>query len=103
MKRLSMDTIFNRLARQASVLLATLCFLAVSTLALAHGHTDAKSVDESHCAMCMAVHSSTHAVATPNVILCFMAVETPFLASPKSLLGAFASFSLNHDRAPPAR
>lgn len=98
-----MDRILNRFGRQALVLLATVCFLAVSTLALAHGHTDSKSADESHCAMCMAVHSSTHAVATPNVTLCFTAVESPFLTSPKSLLVTFSWPSLNQDRAPPVR
>ena len=74
-----MDSGFNRFARQALVFLATLSFLAVSTLALAHGHPDAKSADESHCAMCMAMHSTTHAVATPDITLIFTAVENPFL------------------------
>jgi hypothetical protein len=97
-----MSSFFNRFARQALVFLATLCFLAVSTLALAHGHTDAKLVDEFHCPMCMAVHRSTHAVAAPNVTLSFTAVETPFLAAPRSLLLAFAWPTLTQDRAPPS-
>ena len=97
-----MDSGFNRFGRQALVLLATLCFLAVSTLALAHGHPDTSSADESHCAMCMAIHSTTHAVATPDITLSFTAVETPFIASPKSLQLAFAWPTLNQDRAPPS-
>lgn len=97
-----MENFINRFARQALVFLATLAFLAVSTLALAHGHTDAKSVDESHCAMCMAVHSATHVVATPIVTLFFTVVENAFLIPPKSFLVSFAWPSLNQDRAPPS-
>jgi hypothetical protein len=97
-----MNSVFNRFARQALVFLATLCFLAVSTLALAHGHADAKLADEFHCPMCMAVHRSTHAVAAPNVTLSFTAVKTPFLVARRSLLLAFASATLTQDRAPPS-
>ena len=97
-----MDNVSNRLARQLLVLLATLAFLAVSTLTLAHGHVDSKSADESHCAMCMAVHSATHAVATPIITLFFTVVENSFRAPLKSFLIAFASPNLNKDRAPPS-
>ena len=100
--RLSMNTALNRFARRALVVLATLCFLAVSTVALAHGHTDAKSVDESHCAMCMAVHSATHVVATPSITLIFTAVENPLLVLCKNSIVSFAWRSLNQGRAPPS-
>jgi hypothetical protein len=97
-----MHNVFNRFPRQVLVFVATLVFLAVSTLALTHGHGDSKSVDESHCAMCMAVHSATHVVATPIITLFFTVVEDPFLAPLKSFLVAFAWPTLNKDRAPPS-
>jgi hypothetical protein len=97
-----MDNVFNRLARQLLVLLATLVFLAVSTLALTHGHVDSKSADESHCAMCMAVHSATHVVVTPIITLFFTAVEDSFLTPRNSFLIAFAWPTLDKDRAPPS-
>jgi len=97
-----MDNAYNRFARRALVLLATLAFLVVSTLALAHGHTDAGSGDESHCAMCMAVHSATHVVATPNITLIFTAIKGPSLVPSKNFLVSFARISLNQDRAPPS-
>jgi hypothetical protein len=92
----------NRLTRQVAFLLATLAFLVVSTAALTHGHPNWKSPDESHCAMCMAVHSSTHAIATPIVALYFTTVQNRFLVSPKSVLLSYAPPALNQDRAPPA-
>jgi hypothetical protein len=97
-----MDNVFNRSARQFLVFAATLVFLAVSTLTLTHGHVDSKSADESHCAMCMAVHSTTHVVATPIITLFFTVVENPFRTPLKSFLIAFASPTLNKDRAPPS-
>jgi hypothetical protein len=99
---LCMGNFFNRLARRVSIFVATLAFLAVSTLTLAHGHVDSKSADESHCAMCMAVHSATHVVATPIITLFFTAVEDPFLTPLKSLTIAFAWPTLDKDRAPPS-
>jgi hypothetical protein len=96
-----MDNIYNQIARRSFALLATLAFLVVSTLALIHGHTDAKSVDQSHCAMCMAVHSSTHVVATPNTTLIFTALEGPSLVPSKNFSVSLACINLNQDRAPP--
>jgi hypothetical protein len=97
-----MRNLSNRFARQTIVLIATLTFLAVSTVALAHGHADAKSVDESHCAMCMAVHSATHVVATPSITLIFTAVENPLLVLCKNSIVSFAWHSLVQGRAPPS-
>ena len=97
-----MTNLLNRFARQALVLLATLVFLWVSTLALAHNHTCSKSGDESHCAMCMAVHSSTHAIETPVIALFFTAVGDPFPVRSKSFLITLPCPALNQDRAPPS-
>jgi hypothetical protein len=96
-----MGNIRNRAAGQVLVLLATLAFLTVSTIALAHGHTHAQSVDESHCATCMAVHTATHVVGAPTIALCIMAVENPLCIPPKSFPVPFVWLSLNQYRAPP--
>jgi hypothetical protein len=97
-----MGNLRNRAAGQVLVLLATLAFLMVSTLALAHGHTGARSAGESHCAMCMAVHSATHVVGAPTVELCITAVEGPLCIPPKSFQVSFVWLSLNQYRAPPS-
>src|SRR5260370_33089397 len=97
-----MHNVFNRFPRQVLIFVTTLVFLAVSTLALTHSHGDSQSVDESRCAMCMAVHSATHVVATPIITLFFTAVEEPFLAPLKNFLVAFAWSTLNKDRSPPS-
>jgi hypothetical protein len=92
----------DHLARQVSLFLATLAFLVVSTTALAHSHPNWKSADGPHCAICMAVHSSTHAIATPVVTLYFGAVQSSAVVSPKGFLLAYAPPALNQDRAPPS-
>jgi hypothetical protein len=90
-----------RAVGQVLVLLATLVFLTVSTLALAHGHTHAQSADESHCAACMAVHSATHVVGALVIALCITPVENPLCIPPKSFPVSFVWLSLNQYRAPP--
>lgn len=96
-----MGDLFRRFTRQLLVFLATLAFLAVSTAALAHGHPDAKSIDESHCAMCMAIHSTTHVVAVSAVLLFFGTVRTAFLVPSESFALALVETLLIQDRAPP--
>jgi len=91
----------NAVTRRVLVVLAILAFLTVSTAALAHGHPGRGSVDESHCAMCMAVHSATHAVATSIASLSFTAVQTAFLVPSSSPTFAFVQPLLTQDRAPP--
>ena len=93
---------FHRLARQALVFPAILAFLAVSTVALAHRHSDTKSVDGSPCAMCLATHSATHLVVTPIITLHFTGVHNPLLVAAKSSLLALEWPAVNRDRAPPS-
>jgi hypothetical protein len=97
-----MGKLSNRSARQILVFLAVLAFVVVSSVVLAHGHPDARSVDESHCAMCMAVHSATHVVATPIITLYFAAIESQVLFRPTASFVACALPLLNQDRAPPS-
>lgn len=92
---------FTSVLRQGMVFLAILAFLAVSTAVLAHGHAVGKSADESHCAMCMAVHSTTHAVASPVALLYFAPIQTAFLAPSDRLVLSFAQSLPIQGRAPP--
>jgi hypothetical protein len=92
----------TKCARWALVIPLTLAFLAVSTAALAHIHADSNSVDESHCPMCMAVHSSTHVVDTPSITFAFTEIYTPLLTSPQTLFLSVVWDNSNHDRAPPS-
>jgi hypothetical protein len=96
-----MDNLLNRSVRQVLVSLAAVTFLVVSTIALAHGHTDGRSADTLHCAMCMAVHSATHVVRAPMIALSITAVEDPLCIPPKSVPVPFVWPTLNQYRAPP--
>jgi hypothetical protein len=96
-----MNNLLNRPVRQVLVLLATLAFVMVSTLAMAHGHTGARSADESHCALCMAVHRATHVLGTPMIALSITAVEDPLWIPPKIFSVPFVWLALNQYRAPP--
>ena len=96
-----MGDLLSRITRYLLVLLAALAFLTVSTAALAHGHLTAKSVNESHCVMCMAVHSTTHVVAVSVVLLFFGTAQTAFLVPSESFTLALVQTLLIQDRAPP--
>ena len=87
--------------RRALAILAVLAFLTVSTVALTHSHSDASSVSESHCALCMAVHNATHVVATSIVTLYFSPVQAAFLFPSNTFTISFVQPPLNQDRAPP--
>ena len=91
----------NAITRRTLVFLATLAFLTVSTAALAHGHLNEKSVNESHCAMCMAVHTATHAVASSIFMLCFAAIQMALLVPSGSSSFAIVQSLLTQGRAPP--
>jgi hypothetical protein len=89
------------LARQGFGLLATLAFLTVSTVALAHSHQDVNSADESHCVMCMAVHGATHLIAAPGVALHFAPVQVPLLVFAERINLPFVEQFAIQGRAPP--
>jgi hypothetical protein len=91
----------NPFTRRVSVVLAILALVAVSTAAVAHGHLDANSADESHCSLCMAVHAAKQVVITPVVALCFTAVQTDILIPSRSSAIVFVQPLLTQDRAPP--
>ena len=92
---------FNPFTRRVLIIVVTLALLTVSTAALAHGHLDTKSSDESHCAMCLAVHSATHLVGTAIVSLHFTIIQTAVVVRPELSTLAFVESLSNQDRAPP--
>lgn len=96
-----MGDFLRRVPRSLLVFLAGLAFLTVSTAALAHGHPDAKSVDESHCPMCMAVHSTTHAITVSAVLLVLATAYTALLVPSERRGLAFVQTLLIQGRAPP--
>jgi hypothetical protein len=99
--RCSVRKSFTSVVRQAVVLLVTLVFLAVSTAALAHGHAVGKSAEESRCALCMAVHSTTHVVAGPVVMVHFVPIQTALFVSSDRLVLSSAQSLPTQGRAPP--
>lgn len=91
----------NRFTRQTFVFLAILAFVVVSTTALAHSHPDVNSADESHCAMCMAVHGATHLIAAPGIALHFAPVQVALLVFAERIrLPLVEQFAIQ-GRAPP--
>ena len=93
-----MSTLF---IRRAFTMLAVLAFLTVSTVALSHSHSVANAASETHCTICMAVHSATHAVAPSVAALYFLPVQIALLLSSKSCVVALVQPCPNQDRAPP--
>lgn len=91
----------NRFLRQVMIVFAILALVAVSTVAMAHGHLGAKSATESHCPLCMAVHNAKHAVAAPVATPCFAIVQTAMVVPSKSTAIRFVQTLLTQDRAPP--
>jgi hypothetical protein len=91
----------NPFTRRVLVVLAILALVAISTAAIAHGHLDVNSADESHCPLCMAVHTAKHAVAAPIITLGFKTVQTAILVPSKSSAIVFIQPLLTQDRAPP--
>jgi hypothetical protein len=91
----------NRFTRLLLTFVAILALVTVSTAAVAHGHLDANSADESHCPLCMALHSAKQAVVAPVVALCFTQVQTGILVPSNSSAVAFVQPLLPQDRAPP--
>lgn len=91
----------DSITRRVSVALAVVALLAVSTVAVAHGHSDLSSADEAHCPLCIAVHRAKHAVAAPVIALCFVALETAIPVPSKTLVVPFVPSCLAQGRAPP--
>lgn len=91
----------NRFIRLLLTFVAILALVTVSTAAVAHGHLDANSADESHCPLCLALHSAKQAVVAPVVALSFTQVQAGILVPANGSAVAFVQPRLTQDRAPP--
>ena len=91
----------NRFLREVIIVFAILALVAVSTVAIAHGHLGSKSATESHCPLCVAVHNAKHAIAAPVAKHCLAIVQTAIIVSSKSTAVSFVHALLIQDRAPP--
>jgi hypothetical protein len=87
--------------RRTIAIMAIVAFLACSTAAVAHGHSDGRSADESHCALCIAAHTATHAIASATVTLTFTTIQNAVLADTSDFFPALFCSLLHQDRAPP--
>jgi hypothetical protein len=99
---MSIITMKNRFARRVLLLLIVLVFMTVLTAVVAHGHSSVKSGDESHCPLCMAATSTTHALASSVASLNFTPAQDVLPEHIQSFtLGHFPSIVIQ-DRAPPS-
>ena len=87
--------------RRVLVVLSILAVVVVSTAAVAHDHVDANSDNEPHCQLCMALHNTKHALATPIAKLCLTIVETTNLVPAKDIALVIAQPLLTQGRSPP--
>jgi Protein of unknown function (DUF2946) len=89
--------------RRALIVLAILSLVVLSTAAVAHGHFGANAAaDESHCPLCMAVHSAKHAVTAPVSGLLFTAMQTAVVVSLTTFSIVLTKGLLTQGRAPPS-
>ena len=56
----------RRFAQRLFAVVVALAVLGFVTAALAHGHAPGKSEEDSHCALCMAVHNGHHMLTIPG-------------------------------------
>ena len=82
-------------------LLVGLAFLTCSTIALAHGHSDAKSGDESHCQLCIVAHTVAHVFWCPPVVLHVTQVEAALHINGSPVLASSQESTPTQGRAPP--
>ena len=82
-------------------LVVGLAFLACSTVALAHGHSDTKSDDESHCQLCVVAHTVTHVFWCPPVVLHVAPVEAALHISVSQVFASSQESTPAQGRAPP--
>jgi hypothetical protein len=82
--------------------LVIVAVMVLSTAAVVHSHVGRNSGDESHCPLCMAVHSAKHAVAQAALVLFGSSAPVAFVADRPVLAPDVAQLLLIHGRAPPA-
>jgi len=92
---------YRRLAHGLLAIAASLAVTFFATVAVSHGHFPGKSQEDSHCAMCMAVHSGHRVLASPVVALQFTPVRWNFLAVNAPVAVSSSQFLPTQGRAPP--
>lgn len=91
----------NVILRRGVVLLAAVALLALSTVALAHGHSKLNSADDSHCALCMAMHGTRAMVASAVVTLNFTPIQFSTVIRSAGSCPVLVYGSAAQGRAPP--
>jgi hypothetical protein len=89
------------LAQRLFAIVVVLAVLGFITAALAHGHPPGKSEEDSHCALCMAVHNGHHMLTSPVIALQFTPVRSDFIVVNAQVTVSSSQFLPTHGRAPP--
>jgi hypothetical protein len=87
-------------AKRMLAIFVALVVMGFATAALVHGHFPGNSQEDSHCAICMAIHSG-HAIASVVVALPFTLIWCAFLAGHAQIADSLGQFLAMHGRAPP--
>ena len=91
----------RRFAQRLFAVVVVLTVLGFVTAALAHGHPPGKSEEDSHCALCMAVHNGRHMLTSPVIALQFAPFRSDFIVVNAQATVSSSEFLPTHGRAPP--
>jgi hypothetical protein len=92
---------YRRLALRSLAIVAAVAVLVFATAALSHGHINQDSQEDSHCSLCMALHSGKHVLASPVVALQFTPIQLALQADTDCVVFLSGLSLPAHDRAPP--
>lgn len=92
---------YKRLALRSLAIVAAIAVLAFAAAALSHGHINQDSQVDSHCSLCMALHSAKHLLVSPVVGLLFTPIQLALLADTDCVVFVSVLSLPTHDRAPP--
>jgi hypothetical protein len=92
---------YRRLALRSLAIVAAVAVLVFATAALSHGHINQDSQEDSHCSLCMALHSGKHVLASPVVALQFTPIQLALQADTDCVVFVSGLSLPAHDRAPP--
>jgi hypothetical protein len=91
----------KRLAHRSLAIVVVAVVLAFTTAALSHGHGNANSQEDSHCSLCMALHSGKQTLVSPVVALQFTPMRLALRAGSNSLVFVSIAVLPTHGRSPP--
>ena len=91
----------RRFALRTFAIVAAVAVLAFATAALSHGHINQDSQEDSHCSLCLALHSGKHVLVSPVVALLFTPIQLALLADTDCVVFVSVLSLPAHDRAPP--